>query len=98
MDQIRDIPSDDEWGYENESGRYEPDEIEILEELYAQERAANDYLIEKLKALSVLSAEDALAGIRDLLEHGYAYFDEQKPWDRPSLNTLLNESKQLDLF
>lgn len=90
------INKDDE--LENESGRYEPDEIDILEELYTQERVANDYIIEKLKELATTSPEEALAGVRSILEDGFAYFGEQRPWDRPAIKSLIGESQQLELF
>lgn len=83
---------------ENESGLYEPDEFDILQELYTQERMANDFLIERLKALSVAQPEEALQGIREILAEGYAYFGEQRPWDRPSITSLLPTQHQLDLF
>lgn len=83
---------------ENESGLYEPDEFDILQELYTQERMANDFLIERLKALSVAQPEEALQGIRDILQNGYLYFDEAKSWDRPSITSLLPTQQQLDLF
>jgi hypothetical protein len=83
---------------ENESGRYEPDEIEILEELYTQERTANDQIIEALKSLATATPDDALAGIRRLLDEGYMYFGEVRPWDRPKLDTLIGYPKQLDMF
>jgi len=83
---------------ENESGRYEPDEIDILEELYTQERVANDYIIEKLKELATTSPEEALAGVRSILEDGFAYFGEQRPWDRPTIKSLIGDLQQLELF
>ena len=83
---------------ENESGRYEPDEIDILEELYTQERSANDFLIDRLKALAVANPDEALAGVREILEQGYIYFGEQRPWDRPSLTSLIGQNQQLELF
>lgn len=84
--------------YDTEQGGYEPDEIEILEELYTQERTANDQIIEALKALSVGTPDDALAGIRRILEDGYMYFGEVRPWDRPKLDTLIKYPEQLDMF
>lgn len=84
--------------YDTEQGGYEPDEIEILEELYTQERTANDQIIEALKALSTGSPDDALAGIRRILEEGYMYFGEVRPWDRPKLDTLIKYPEQLDMF
>lgn len=90
------IDRDDE--LENESGLYEPDEFDILQELYTQERMANDFLIERLKALSTTTPEEALRGIREILTEGYAYFGEQRPWDRPSITSLLPTQQQLDLF
>lgn len=84
--------------YDTEQGGYEPDEIEILEELYTQERTANDQIIEALKALSVGTPDDALAGIRRILEEGYMYFGEVRPWDRPKLDTLIKYPEQLDMF
>lgn len=83
---------------ENESGRYEPDEIDILEELYTQERSANDFLIERLKTLAVATPDEALAGIREILDQGYIYFGEPRPWDRPALTSLIGQSQQLELF
>ena len=76
----------------------EPDEFDILQELYTQERMANDYLIERLKALAAAEPDEALQGIRDILTDGYAYFGEQRPWDRPSITSLLPNNQQLDLF
>lgn len=90
------INQDDE--LENESGLPEPDEFDILQELYTQERMANDYLIERLKALAAAEPDEALQGIRDILTDGYAYFGEQRPWDRPSITSLLPTQQQLDLF
>ena len=90
------IEQDDE--LENESGMYEPDEFDILQELYTQERVANDQLIEQLKVLAMATPEDALSGIRQLLEQGYMYFGEQRAWDRPSITSLLPTQQQLDLF
>jgi methionyl-tRNA synthetase len=90
------INQDDE--LENESGLPEPDEFDILQELYTQERMANDFLIERLKALASAQPEEALQGIRDILTDGYAYFGEQRPWDRPSITSLLPNNQQLDLF
>lgn len=90
------INRDDE--LENESGLYEPDEFDILQELYTQERMANDYLIERLKALAAAEPDEALQGIRDILQNGYMYFDEAKSWDRPSITSLLPNNQQLDLF
>lgn len=84
--------------YDTDQGGYEPDEIEILEELYTQERTANDQIIEALKALSVGTPDDALAGIRRILEEGYMYFGEVRPWDRPKLDTLIKYPEQLDMF
>lgn len=84
--------------YDTEQGGYEPDEIEILEELYTQERTANDQIIEALKALSVGTPDDALVGIRRILEEGYMYFGEVRPWDRPKLDTLIKYPEQLDMF
>ena len=84
--------------YDTAQGGYEPDEIEILEELYTQERTANDQIIEALKALSVGTPDDALAGIRRILEDGYMYFGEVRPWDRPKLDTLIKYPEQLDMF
>lgn len=84
--------------YDTDQGGYEPDEIEILEELYTQERTANDQIIEALKALSTGSPDDALAGIRRILEDGYMYFGEVRPWDRPKLDTLIKYPEQLDMF
>lgn len=87
------------WDIEGEGeSRYEPDEIEVLEELYTQERMANDYLIERLKELAVAEPHEALEGIRNVLEQGFAYFGEQRPWDRPALQTLIGHQQQLDLF
>lgn len=83
---------------ENESGRYEPDEIDILEELYTQERVANDYLIDRLKELAASDPQDALDGIRNLLEQGFLYFGEQRPWDRPAIKSLIGDTQQLELF
>ena len=83
---------------ENESGLYEPDEFDILQELYTQERMANDFLIERLKTLAAAQPEEALQGIRDILQNGYLYFDEAKSWDRPSITSLLPTQHQLDLF
>lgn len=76
----------------------EPDEFDILQELYTQERVANDHLIERLKILSAATPDEALQGIRDILEQGYAYFGEQRPWDRPSISSLFPAQQQLDLF
>lgn len=76
----------------------EPDEFDILQELYTQERVANDHLIERLKILSAATPDEALQGIRDILTDGYAYFGEQRPWDRPSITSLLPNNQQLDLF
>lgn len=91
------IEQDDD--LENESGLYEPDEFDILQELYTQERMANDYLIERLKALATAEPDEALQGIRDILTEGYAYFGEQRPWDRPSISSLFPaQQQQLDLF
>jgi hypothetical protein len=91
------IEQDDE--LENESGLYEPDEFDILQELYTQERMANDFLIERLKTLSTTTPDEALQGIRDILQNGYLYFDEAKSWDRPSITSLLpTQQQQLDLF
>lgn len=90
------INRDDE--LENESGLYEPDEFDILQELYTQERMANDYLIERLKILAAAEPDEALQGIRDILQNGYMYFDEAKSWDRPSITSLLPNNQQLDLF
>ena len=90
------INQDDE--LENESGLPEPDEFDILQELYTQERMANDYLIERLKALAAAEPDEALQGIRDILTDGYVYFGEQRPWDRPSITSLLPNNQQLDLF
>lgn len=90
------INRDDE--LENESGLYEPDEFDILQELYTQERMANDFLIERLKALAAAEPDEALQGIRDILQNGYMYFDEAKSWDRPSITSLLPNNQQLDLF
>lgn len=90
------INQDDE--LENESGLYEPDEFDILQELYTQERMANDYLIERLKTLAAAEPDEALHGIREILTEGYAYFGEQRPWDRPSITSLLPNNQQLDLF
>lgn len=90
------IDQDDE--LENESGLPEPDEFDILQELYTQERMANDYLIERLKALAAAEPDEALQGIRDILTDGYVYFGEQRPWDRPSITSLLPNNQQLDLF
>lgn len=90
------IDRDDE--LENESGLYEPDEFDILQELYTQERMANDFLIERLKALAAAQPEEALQGIRDILQNGYLYFDEARSWDRPSITSLLPTQQQLDLF
>lgn len=84
--------------YDTDQGGYEPDEIEILEELYTQERTANDQIIEALKALSTGSPDEALAGIRRILEEGYMYFGEVRPWDRPKLDTLIKYPEQLDMF
>lgn len=84
--------------YDTDQGGYEPDEIEILEELYTQERTANDQIIEALKALSTGTPDDALAGIRRILEEGYMYFGEVRPWDRPKLDTLIKYPEQLDMF
>jgi len=84
--------------YDTEPCGYEPDEIEILEELYTQERTANDQIIEALKALSTGTPDDALAGIRRILEDGYMYFGEVRPWDRPKLDTLIKYPEQLDMF
>ena len=90
------INQDDE--LENESGLPEPDEFDIPQELYTQERMANDYLIERLKALAAAEPDEALQGIRDILQNGYMYFDEAKSWDRPSITSLLPTQQQLDLF
>lgn len=76
----------------------EPDEFDILQELYTQERVANDHLIERLKILSAATPDEALQGIRDILQNGYMYFDEAKSWDRPSITSLLPNNQQLDLF
>jgi len=84
--------------YDTEQGGYEPDEIEILEELYTQERTANDQIIEALKTLATSTPDDALAGIRRILEEGYMYFGEVRPWDRPKLDTLIKYPEQLDMF
>lgn len=84
--------------YDTDQGGYEPDEIEILEELYTQERTANDQILEALKALSTGTPDDALAGIRRILEEGYMYFGEVRPWDRPKLDTLIKYPEQLDMF
>lgn len=84
--------------YDDEPSGYEPDEIEILEELYTQERTANDQIIEALKALSTATPDEALAGIRRVLEEGYMYFGEVRPWDRPKLDTLIKYPEQLDMF
>lgn len=87
------------WDIEGEGeARYEPDEIDILEELYTQERMANDYLIDQLKALAGAEPHEALDGIRNILEQGFIYFGEQRPWDRPALQTLIGQNQQLDLF
>ncbi len=87
------------WDIEGEGeARYEPDEIEVLEELYTQERMANDYLIEQLKQLAVAEPREALDGIREILNQGFTYFGEQRPWDRPALQTLIGQNQQLDLF
>lgn len=83
---------------DNESGLPEPDEFDILQELYTQERVANDHLIERLKLLSTVTPDEALQGIRDILEQGYMYFDEAKSWDRPSISSLFPTPQQLDLF
>ena len=83
---------------ENESGLHDPDQFEILEALYLQERTANDQLIERLKQLAQLAADDALRGIRDLLEDGYMYFGERRAWDRPSVDSLVGDVRQLQLF
>ena len=83
---------------DNESGLPEPDEFDILQELYTQERVANDHLIERLKLLSTVTPDEALQGIRDILEQGYMYFDEAKSWDRPSISSLFPAQQQLDLF
>lgn len=81
-----------------DAGLPEPDEFDILQELYTQERVANDHLIERLKTLATAEPDQALQGIRDILEQGYAYFGEQRPWDRPSVSSLFPAQQQLDLF
>lgn len=96
MNNANHIWRDDE--LENESGRYEPDEIDILEELYTQERSANDFLIDRLKSLATATPDEALAGVREILEQGYDYFGEQRPWDRPALTSLIGQNQQLELF
>jgi hypothetical protein len=90
------IDQDDE--LDNESGLHEPDEFDILQELYTQERVANDFLIERLKTLATAEPDEALQGIRDILQNGYLYFDEPRSWDRPSVTSLLPTQQQLDLF
>lgn len=87
MDREHDIPAADEWG-ENESGRYTPDDMAILEELYVQERMANDLLIQQLKGLTKAEPSQAVDGIRKILEDGYMYFGEPRAW---------RDSKQLEL-
>ena len=88
----------DESDIDNESGLYEPNEFDILQELYTQERIANDFLIDRLKALAATEPEEALQGIRDILQNGYVYFDETRSWDRPSIASLIPTEQQLDLF
>lgn len=83
---------------DNESGLYEPDDYEILQELYTQERMANDFLIDRLKALASAPPDAALLGIREILQNGYMYFDQQISWDRPSIKSLVPMPTQLDMF
>lgn len=84
--------------YDNESGLYEPDDYEILQELYTQERVANDFLIDRLKVLASAEPNEALQGIREILQDGYMYFDQKISWDRPTINSLIPMPTQLDLF
>lgn len=88
----------DESDIDNESGLHDPDEFDILQELYTQERMANDFLIERLKTLATTAPEEALQGIQDILQNGYTYFDETRSWDRPSIASLIPTEQQLDLF